>query len=137
MGNGDVKTVTGLKIEAVPAYNIVHERSRGKPFHPKGEGNGYVITFGDKRVYVAGDTENMPEMKAAQGHRRRVLADEPALHDDAGDGRRCGQGISAEDSVPLSLRPDGPQHARQSIEGFKGYRGPYSQHEMIEACATW
>jgi L-ascorbate metabolism protein UlaG (beta-lactamase superfamily) len=67
MGNGDVKTVTGLKIEAVPAYNIVHERSRGNPFHPKGQGNGYVITFGDKRVYVAGDTENIPEMKQLKG----------------------------------------------------------------------
>jgi L-ascorbate metabolism protein UlaG (beta-lactamase superfamily) len=33
------------------------------PFHPKGEGNGYVLTFGDKRVYVAGDAENIPEMK--------------------------------------------------------------------------
>ena len=63
MNNGDVKTVEGLKIEAVPAYNIVHMRSQGVPFHPKGVGNGYVITFGDKRVYVAGDTENIPEMK--------------------------------------------------------------------------
>jgi len=63
MGNGDVKTIAGLKIEAVPAYNIVHQRSRGNPFHPKGQGNGYVITFGDKRVYVAGDTENIPETK--------------------------------------------------------------------------
>jgi L-ascorbate metabolism protein UlaG (beta-lactamase superfamily) len=63
MKNGDVKMIGGLKIEAVPAYNIVHMRSEGKPFHPKGEGNGYVITFGDKRVYVAGDTENTPEMK--------------------------------------------------------------------------
>lgn len=63
MNNGDVKTVAGLKIEAVPAYNIVHKRSDAQPFHPKGVGNGYVITFGDKRVYVAGDTENIPEMK--------------------------------------------------------------------------
>ncbi|MGB2865874.1 MAG: MBL fold metallo-hydrolase, partial [Sedimentisphaerales bacterium] len=63
MANGDVQTVQGLKIEAVPAYNIVHMRSAGNPFHPKGRGNGYVITFGDKRVYVAGDTENTPEMK--------------------------------------------------------------------------
>jgi L-ascorbate metabolism protein UlaG (beta-lactamase superfamily) len=58
-----VKTVEGLKIEAVPAYNIVHKRDTGQPFHPKGVGNGYIITFGDKRVYVAGDTENVPEMK--------------------------------------------------------------------------
>lgn len=63
MQNGDVKTVDGLKIEAVPAYNLVHMRSEGVPFHSKGNGNGYVITFGDRRVYVAGDTENIPEMK--------------------------------------------------------------------------
>jgi L-ascorbate metabolism protein UlaG (beta-lactamase superfamily) len=64
MKNGDVKTVAGLKIEAVPAYNIVHKRDDGQPFHPKGVGNGYIITFGDKRIYIAGDTENTPEMKA-------------------------------------------------------------------------
>ena len=61
--NGDEKTVMGLKIEAVPAYNIVHMRSPGVPFHAKGIGNGYIITFGDKRLYIAGDTENIPEMK--------------------------------------------------------------------------
>ncbi|NOZ61957.1 MAG: MBL fold metallo-hydrolase [Calditrichaeota bacterium] len=63
MKNGDVKTVLGWKIEAVPAYNIKHKRRDGKPFHPRGRGNGYIITFGDKRVYIAGDTENTPEMK--------------------------------------------------------------------------
>jgi sugar lactone lactonase YvrE/L-ascorbate metabolism protein UlaG (beta-lactamase superfamily) len=63
MKNGDEQTVQGIRIEAVPAYNIVHERSAGNPFHPKGRGNGYIITFGDKRVYIAGDTENTPEMK--------------------------------------------------------------------------
>ena len=63
MHNGDVKSIGGLKIEALPAYNIVHKRSSGQPFHPKGRGNGYVITFGDKRVYVAGDTEDIPEMR--------------------------------------------------------------------------
>ena len=63
MANGLTKTVDGFKIEAVPAYNLKHKRKDGKPYHPKGEGNGYVITFGDKRVYVAGDTENIPEMK--------------------------------------------------------------------------
>ncbi len=63
MKNGDVKTVQGFKIEALPAYNIVHKRGSGAPFHPKGVGNGYVIAIADKRVYVAGDTENTPEMK--------------------------------------------------------------------------
>ena len=66
MSNGDAKTVMGIKIEAVPAYNLVNKRSDGQPFHPRGDGNGYVLTFGDKRVYIAGDTENTPEMKALQ-----------------------------------------------------------------------
>jgi L-ascorbate metabolism protein UlaG (beta-lactamase superfamily) len=67
MSNGDTKIIEGLKIEAVPAYNIVHKRENDQPYHPKGIGNGYVITFGDKRIYVAGDTENIPEMKALKG----------------------------------------------------------------------
>ena len=64
MNNGDIKKLEGVTIEAIPAYNIVHMRSENTPYHPKGEGNGYILTFGDKRVYIAGDTENIPEMKA-------------------------------------------------------------------------
>ena len=62
MKNNDVQIIEGVTIEAVPAYNIVHKRDTGEPFHPRGAGNGYIMTFGDKRVYVAGDTENIPEM---------------------------------------------------------------------------
>jgi L-ascorbate metabolism protein UlaG (beta-lactamase superfamily) len=62
--NGESGTADGIGIEAVPAYNIQHVRSPGNPFHPQGVGNGYILTFGDTRVYVAGDTENTPEMKA-------------------------------------------------------------------------
>lgn len=62
MQNGDKQTVNGITIKAVPAYNIVAKRDNGQPFHPKGIGNGYVLSFGDKKVYVAGDTENIPEM---------------------------------------------------------------------------
>jgi len=67
MKNGDVQTIDGLPIEAVPAYNLVHKRDNGQFFHPKGVGNAYIITFGGKRVYIAGDTENTPEMKGLQG----------------------------------------------------------------------
>ena len=58
MKNGDSRTFDRITIEAVPAYNP------DKQFHPKGNGNGYVLTLGDKRVFVAGDTENVPEIKA-------------------------------------------------------------------------
>lgn len=61
MKNGDVRKVEGITVEAVPAYNIVHKRDN-EPYHPMGIGNGYVLTFADKRLYIAGDTENIPEM---------------------------------------------------------------------------
>lgn len=67
MKNGESRAIAGIGIEAVPAYNIAHKRSDGRPFHPKGAGNGYCLTFGDTRVYVAGDTENTPEMKRLAG----------------------------------------------------------------------
>jgi L-ascorbate metabolism protein UlaG (beta-lactamase superfamily) len=42
-------------------------RAPGSPFHPQGVGNGYIITFNDTKVYIAGDTENIPEMKQLAG----------------------------------------------------------------------
>ncbi|MDZ7372089.1 MAG: MBL fold metallo-hydrolase [candidate division KSB1 bacterium] len=67
MKNSDSLTVAGLNVRAVPAYNLVHKRDSGEPFHVKGEGNGYLITFGKLTVYIAGDTENIPEMAALHG----------------------------------------------------------------------
>jgi L-ascorbate metabolism protein UlaG (beta-lactamase superfamily) len=64
MHNGDKQTVAGIPVEAVAAYNLVHKRPSGDPFHPKRSGNGYIFTFGGTRLYIAGDTENTPEMKA-------------------------------------------------------------------------
>ena len=64
MKAGDRQEINNIVIEAVPAYNIVNESTPGHPFHPKGAGVGYILTIGGKRFYIAGDTENTPEMKA-------------------------------------------------------------------------
>jgi len=53
-----------VEIEAIPAYNIQNKRPDGQHFHPEGAGIGYLLTFAGTRVYIAGDTENTPEMKA-------------------------------------------------------------------------
>ncbi len=61
VANGESKTIKDILIEAVPAYNT----SAGhEAYHPKGRDNGYVLTLGGKRIYIAGDTEDIPEMKA-------------------------------------------------------------------------
>lgn len=59
LGNGDRFTARGIPVEAVPMYNTTPERTK---FHPKGLGNGYVLTLGGKRIYIAGDTEEAPEL---------------------------------------------------------------------------
>ena len=64
---GDSRAVKGIRIEAVPAYNVLHLRAPGAPYHPKGDGNGYVLSLGSRKLYVAGDTENTREMKALKG----------------------------------------------------------------------
>jgi L-ascorbate metabolism protein UlaG (beta-lactamase superfamily) len=62
--NGDKQTVGGVGVEAVAMYNTQRGPSPGKLFHEKGWGDGFVLTFGDKRVYLSGDTECIPEMRA-------------------------------------------------------------------------
>lgn len=66
MANGDTKTVADVSIEAVPMYNMQHGPKAGELYHPKGRGNGYIVTLGDKRLYFMGDTECTPEAKAAK-----------------------------------------------------------------------
>ncbi len=62
--NGEAQHYGAWKIEAVPAYNLVRGPAAGRLFHPKGRGNGYVLTYGGQRFYFSGDTEGVPEMRA-------------------------------------------------------------------------
>jgi L-ascorbate metabolism protein UlaG (beta-lactamase superfamily) len=62
--NGQKMTVGTIGIEAIPMYNKVRGPEPGKLYHDKGRGNGYVLSLGDKRVYLSGDTECTEEMKA-------------------------------------------------------------------------
>ena len=62
MDNGDTLTLAGVLVEAVPMYDILP----GNPFHAKGEGNGYVISFGGRRIYFSGVTECVPEIQSLE-----------------------------------------------------------------------
>jgi L-ascorbate metabolism protein UlaG (beta-lactamase superfamily) len=61
LNNGDSKERYGIKVEAIPMYNL---RDEALKFHTKGRGNGYVLTIGGERLYFSGDTEDIPEMRA-------------------------------------------------------------------------
>ena len=62
--NGERTEAEGIVIKAVPAYNKTPEKEK---FHPKGRDNGYVLTMGGKKVYIAGDTQDTAEMRALKG----------------------------------------------------------------------
>ena len=64
IANGETKSWQGCTIEAIPVYNPTGGPAAGKLFHDKGRGNGYVLTYGGKRIYFSGDTEGIPEMRA-------------------------------------------------------------------------
>ena len=65
--NGESYNYEGLMIHAVHAYNVNRRNEAGELFHPRGVGNGYILDFGGFRLYVAGDTEPIPEMKHITG----------------------------------------------------------------------
>lgn len=60
IANGETKMIAGISFEAIPMYNL---RPEALKFHEKGRGNGYVITLGEERIYISGDTEDIPEMR--------------------------------------------------------------------------
>ncbi len=64
IANGETRNWQDWTIQAIPAYNLKRGPAPGKLFHDKGRGNGYVLTYGGKRFYFSGDTEDVPEMRA-------------------------------------------------------------------------
>ncbi len=60
INNGDQKTILKTTVEAIPMYNLPETKDSR---HPKGRGNGYIVTLGDKRIYISGDTEDIKEMR--------------------------------------------------------------------------
>lgn len=64
MNNGQTETISGISISAIPMYNLPESNDSR---HTKGRGNGYIIELGGKKVYISGDTEDIPEMRSLNG----------------------------------------------------------------------
>jgi len=64
IAHGQTREGDGLTVTAIPAHNISPDRLK---YHPKGNGNGYVLGFGGKRIYISGDTEDTEEMRSLAG----------------------------------------------------------------------
>ena len=103
VSDSEKKTVMGIEIEGVPMYNLVFGSAPGKPYHHKGIGSGYVLNFGDTRVYFSGDTECTPEMKAPEKYQRRISGDESAADNAATEAAAVRESVPPENCLSLSL----------------------------------
>ena len=93
---GEECSYEGIQIKAVYAYNVENKADNGLPFHPKGEGNGYILNFGGFRVYIAGDTEPVSYTHLTLPTKRNFS-----------DRHSKGQGrLSLLEPVPLKLKAD-------------------------------
>ena len=107
ISNGEKKTFLGIEIEAVPMYNLKLGSGPGKPFHHKGIGNGYILTFGDYPSLFFRRHGMRPGDEGAEEHLGRVRGDESAAHYAARRSGRVRCSVPAQDRVPLSLsRPE-------------------------------
>ncbi len=119
MKNGDKGDVDGIGVEAVPMYNIERGPEPGKKYHDKGRGNGYVLTFGDTRVYLSGDTECTPEMKALENIDVAFICMNLPYTETAQEAATCTLAFKPKVVFPYHFSQTDPSLPPQKPEDFK------------------
>ena len=101
LANGESREVAGVRVEAVGAYDV----TPGESFHPKGEANGYVLTVGGKRIYLAGVTECVPEVRAVRNIDIAFFPmNVPAERMEPAEAVECLAAIRPQGRLPVPLR---------------------------------
>ncbi|MEX2682251.1 MAG: MBL fold metallo-hydrolase [Candidatus Sigynarchaeota archaeon] len=109
---------TGEKIVGVEAYNVKRFRSPGKPFHPKGEGAGYILEIDGKKIYHAGDTDLIPEMEALakRGIDVALLPAGDTFTMDVHEAADAALLIKPKVAIPMHLKGADPQAFKTDVE---------------------
>jgi L-ascorbate metabolism protein UlaG (beta-lactamase superfamily) len=120
ISNGEKKTFMGIEIEAVPMYNIVQGAAPGKPFHHKGIGNGYILNFGDTRVYISGDTECIPEMKSLKNITVAFISMNPPRTSSPAEAAECVKEFRPKIVYPYHYRGQKTQDFADALKNTPG-----------------
>ncbi len=115
--NGEKKMFLGIEIEAVPMYNLVFGPTPGKPWHHRGIGNGYILNFGDTRVYFSGDTECTPEMKALKNISIGFIAMNPPRTMPVAEAAACVKEFHPKVVYPYHYRGQNTQEFADALKG--------------------
>ena len=89
MNEGDSRDVAGITVRAVPLYDLEHGPAPGVLYHPRGRGVGYVLDLGGTHVYLSGDTDCTPEVKALEHVDVAFIAVSPPLAMSPAQAARC------------------------------------------------
>jgi len=126
--------VNDVIVEAVHAYNYKRFRSPGNPFHPKGFGNGYIITVGGKRIYHAGDTDFIPEMKDLKNISLALLPSGGTYTMDNSEAAEAALAIKPEAVIPMHRWDSDPEVFRRKVEESSDIKvillNPGEEYEM-------
>ena len=120
ISDSEKKTVMGIEIEGVPMYNIVYGAGPGKPFHHKGIGSGFILNFGDTRVYLSGDTECTPEMKSLKNISVAFLAMNAPRTMTPKEAAGCVQAFRPKIVYPYHYRGQNVQEFADGVKGLPG-----------------
>ncbi|MBI4465367.1 MAG: MBL fold metallo-hydrolase [Acidobacteria bacterium] len=115
--NGEKKTVAGIEIEAVPMYNLTRGPRAGQLYHDKGRGNGYLLALGDKRLYLSGDAECIPEMKALKNIDIAFVCMNLPFTMTAGEAAECVKAFQPKIVYPYHFRGSDTQEFADALSG--------------------
>jgi L-ascorbate metabolism protein UlaG (beta-lactamase superfamily) len=117
IANGETRTVEGISFEGVAMYNLVHGWRTGMPFHHRGIGSGYVLGFGDTRLYISGDTECVPEMKALKRITVAMFSMNPPKAMSPGEAADCVKAFKPAIAYPIHYRGQKPEDFAAALKG--------------------
>ena len=115
--NGQTKTIAGVSVEAVPMYNLQRGPGPGQLFHTKGRGNGYILTLGGKRLYLAGDTECTPEMKALKNIDVAFIPMNLPYTMTPSEAADCAKAFKPKVAIPYHYQGQKPEEFQDALKG--------------------
>ncbi len=119
LANGETKTVAGVSIQAVAAYNLTRGPAPGQFYHTKGRGNAYVLTLGGKKILLTGDTECTPEIKALTGIDVAFVTMNLPFTMTPQEAAECMKAVKPAVVYPVPLSPAGPGAGQQEPAGLR------------------
>ncbi|MFP4002065.1 MAG: MBL fold metallo-hydrolase [Thermoplasmata archaeon] len=113
---GEEVTMDGVNIKATHAYNVKRKRDSGDPFHPKGEGRGYLITIDGNTIYHPGDTEHIPEMEDLEEIDIAFLPIDGTYTMDIEEAVEAAKTIGSPTVIPFHERDADPERFKRKLE---------------------